>query len=109
MLFSLKKITYNKGHFLLKPGDPINDLVIVFNGVLEVFIVLEDEEFVIERLKQGTILNHRSFFAEECSKVYIRCEDMTTILSLSLQQLESMVDPSADHTELRDAYLAFEK
>ena len=47
-------------------------MIFVVNGVLEVYTEFEGNEFVIEKLKPGSILNYRNIFTDDKMKVKVR-------------------------------------
>lgn len=70
------------------------------NGIVEVFTEFEGNEFVIERLTQGAIINSRCFFMEDLMAVNIRCAKRRkcSLLILSLYDFEDLQD---ENFELR--------
>jgi CRP-like cAMP-binding protein len=56
---------YNAGEILLKEEDPVDKIIFVVNGNLEVFTEFEGNEFIIELLKPGSILNFSTVFTDD--------------------------------------------
>jgi CRP-like cAMP-binding protein len=56
---------YDKGEIILREGDPIDQMIFVVNGCLEVYQEYEGNEFVIEKLKPGSILNYLNIFTDD--------------------------------------------
>ena len=56
---------YDQGEVLLKEWDEIEKIIFVVNGNLEVFSEFEGNEFIIEKLKPGSILNYRNIFTDD--------------------------------------------
>ena len=73
MMFTFKQQIFQGGDIILRTGDVCNELLFVENGIVEVFTEFEGNEFVIERLTQGAIINSRCFFMEDLMAVNIRC------------------------------------
>lgn len=66
-------------------------------GVLEVFIIVNETKFVIERLGSGTIINHLNFFFdEETWQVEVNCYSRAKLLYLSKSQIEHMMVEEKD-------------
>jgi CRP-like cAMP-binding protein len=63
---------YNSGEVFLKEDDPVDRIIFVVNGKLEIFTEMEGNEFVIETLKPGSILNYRTIFTDDTMKVQVR-------------------------------------
>ena len=49
----------------MKELDDTDALFVIESGELEVFIEMEGNEFVIDKLTSGAVLNHRSVFTED--------------------------------------------
>lgn len=82
ILYGLKPRYYEKGIVLKKPDDPITSLSLIEDGCVEVYTNCEGNEFVIERLYRGSIINYRTFFMDNMMYVYIRCAKNTILLDL---------------------------
>jgi CRP-like cAMP-binding protein len=48
----------------MKPGDDATSLLFLQSGVIEVYTILEGQEFILERLFRGSVINYRTFFME---------------------------------------------
>jgi CRP-like cAMP-binding protein len=57
---------------LLKEGDPTDKIFFVVHGILEVYTEMEGNDFVIDKLKPGSILNYRNIFTDDNMKVNVR-------------------------------------
>lgn len=47
---------------LLKEGDPVNFMLIVKEGELEIFKDIDSTIFVLEKLGRGSVINYRNFY-----------------------------------------------
>ena len=56
-VYQLPTSLHDKGHVLFKQYEKADKIVIVLNGVCEVFTEMEGNEFVIERLHPGSVIN----------------------------------------------------
>ena len=60
--------------------DPTDTLYMVVEGVLEVYTYFEGNEFSIEKLKPGSILNYRNLFTDDKMNVNVRTLGITYLL-----------------------------
>lgn len=65
LLYSLELKYFTSHHILLRHDDECESIYMVFTGVLEVYTEFEGNEFIIERLKSGSILNYRVIFTDD--------------------------------------------
>ena len=72
VLYTLKQKHYEKDMVILKQNDPIDTIYIIMFGQLEIYTEMEGNEFVIERLNKGSIINHNMFLMDDVSQVNIR-------------------------------------
>lgn len=61
MIFNFELKTYKKGALLQTPGDLTNMMMIIVKGIAEIYTTFAEDDFKIEYLKQGDILNHTLF------------------------------------------------
>ena len=67
-----------------KVGANADELYFLESGIIEVYTVFEEREFVIERLFKGSIINYRAFFMEEKGAVNLRFGVASVLKALSL-------------------------
>ena len=60
--------------------DPTDTLYMVVEGALEVYTDFEGNEFSIEKLKPGSILNYRNIFTDDKMNVNVRTLGITYLL-----------------------------
>ena len=65
ILYSLKMKLYNNGDEVLKLDQEIDKIIFVVSGCLEVYTEFEGNEFVLEKLKPGSILNYRNILLQD--------------------------------------------
>ena len=53
----MTKNTYEPGQVILNQNEKINEIMIVINGILNVFDYIDGSEFIIDILPMGTIIN----------------------------------------------------
>ena len=65
-------------------------MYIVACGCLELYTEMEGNYFCIEELKQGSILNHRVIFTDDCFHVDVRAKGNTHLLELPYEKFEEV-------------------
>ena len=66
-------------------------MYIVTYGSLEVYTYFEGNEFVIERLNQGSIVNSRLIFIDDVMRVNIRTTPNTHIAEFNAEALDDLM------------------
>jgi CRP-like cAMP-binding protein len=61
VIYRFQEVQVESDETIMKIDDVCNHLIIVKNGELEVFVEIDQEIFVLEYLKPGSILNCRNF------------------------------------------------
>lgn len=82
-----------------------SNLIIVESGCVEAFTTFEGNEFVLDRLYSGSIINFRSFFMEDYVYVNYRSQKYSKILELSLTKLNSIMN---DHESFQKKMLVYQ-
>ena len=62
----------------------------VEQGTVQVFTEFEGNEFILENLEQGSVINPRAFFVEDLMYVSIRCSSHCTLWTLDHQTMEKI-------------------
>ena len=71
LVYTTPSRVYNAGQILFGPGDPMNTIQMVEEGVVEIFIYLEGTKFILDRLYAGSVINYRNLFLDdEPTQVY---------------------------------------
>ena len=65
---------YQEGDILQRPGDTATSLFFIQDGIVEVYSDFDGNNFVIERLHRGSIINYRNWFMDDEAQVFIRFE-----------------------------------
>lgn len=65
-----------------------DSLLIVEQGMLEVFTSFEGNDFVIERLGKGSVINSRMLFTEDRMIFNVRCLKQTQLLELEIEMIK---------------------
>ena len=76
----------------------------VEDGAVELYTNFEGNEFVLERLYQGSAVNFRAFFMDDFMYVYVRCAKPTLLLELDKKTLESI---KSQHPEFDRSCLTY--
>ena len=66
-------------------------LIIVERGEIEVYTFFEGNEFVIDYLYSGSIINYRSFLMQDRVQINMRCTKQTIIQELSQDTLKKLM------------------
>lgn len=80
----------------------------MLDGVIEIYTMLENDEngqeFVLEKLFRGSIINYRTFFMEDDGKVYYRFGRNSICAVLDYDKLMGIV---VKHPGLKRKFLAY--
>ena len=78
----------------MKPGDDANSLYFIQDGLVEIYTMSETgEDFVLEKLFPGSVINYRTFFLESDAMVYMRMGRECLMKELPFSQLEKDLLP----------------
>jgi signal-transduction protein with cAMP-binding, CBS, and nucleotidyltransferase domain len=72
IIYALVTEKYAKHEILQEPGGDANHLLFLQSGIIEISTSFEGQEFVIERLFRGSIVNFRTFFQVEGAVVTLK-------------------------------------
>lgn len=81
-------------------------MYLVLNGMIELYTHFEENIFILERLRRGSVLNYRTFLQEFSAQVCSRCTTKTILLELTYEQ---MVALCKHHETMEKKFLRFEK
>ena len=87
ILFSFAPRFIEIGNLLLKEGDKVESIFIVQSGTLEIYASFEGNEFIIEKLHRGSVLNYRVIFNGDEMHAGVRATQNTHLLELSAAKL----------------------
>ena len=73
-----------------KAGSDANELYFLESGIIEVYTVFEEREFVVERLFKGSIINYRTFFMEDKGALNLRFGVASVLKALSRERMEEI-------------------
>jgi CRP-like cAMP-binding protein len=109
IIFSFKTETFEKGHKLITEEDLTDKLIVVQYGVIDIEAVIDDQNFVIERLNKGCVLNYRNFLYKDTYKLVARCKSTTQVLYLDDVTWESLLSKYEDLNEEFQKFIAREE
>ena len=72
-MFSVKSKSFEKDTVVLAEEATANCLYFIEEGILEIYTSFENNEFVLETLYPGSVVNHRAFFMSDQMYLNIRC------------------------------------
>mmetsp|Transcript_10822 Transcript_10822/g.16445 ORF Transcript_10822/g.16445 Transcript_10822/m.16445 type:complete len:101 (+) Transcript_10822:1045-1347(+) len=84
-MFSLEHNYYDANDIIARVGDPITKFIIIEYGCLEITSEFDGVTFVLERLYQGSVLNHRIIFMEDVMHVQVRASEFTYTSEASIE------------------------
>jgi CRP-like cAMP-binding protein len=92
LIYSFERKGYQIGDIILKQRDPIDKILVIEKGTIEVFTECESHEFIVENLHTGTIINFRSIFQNDEMKINMRAKTYCNVLELSNDKLIEIGD-----------------
>ena len=106
-MYILKPSFWEPGKIILKEGDDTNSFIIVEHGGVEIYAEFEGNEFIIEKLPSGSIINSRVLFMEDRMYVNIRASPTSGahILELGKNEFELL---SLEYEDLKKKIMMFE-
>ena len=94
LIYGMERFTYEKGTYLCKKDKTADRLYLIQDGIVEVAIKYdrrrEDQNFIIERLGRGAIINHRSFMVKDDADTDFVCLTTVSVFSLTSEKLEDV-------------------
>ena len=90
LFYTLKWKKYNEGEHIFKEYDNSDMIVIITNGLCEVYTYFEGNKFIIEYLSVGSVINQDNFFMEDLMYTNIRCLKQTSVQYLTLEGYETI-------------------
>ena len=106
-MYILKSNFWEPGKILLKAGDDTNSFIIVEHGSIELYSEFEGNEFILEKLPAGSIINPRVLFMEDRMYVNVRATKLTGAHTLELGKNEFEL-LSLEYEDLKKKILMYE-
>ena len=83
---------FEAGHVVVKEGTVASSMFFIVSGVVETYTTMEGNEFVLDRLYSGSVINYRSFFLEDINCITYRARENCQLLELSLQTIYKIME-----------------
>lgn len=81
---------------MIREGEELSGLIIVASGELVVVKAIDGIEFVIAKLRRGSVLNFRNvLYKGELSSVTVRCSELSTLLLLPQRKIHSFSESNS--------------
>ena len=94
--YSMSYITYDKDFIIFSPGEDLYKLYLLMNGVLEFVTYFDGNEFVLERVYGGSIINYRNFFMDDEAQVYCRVLRTSFVCEIHVSEVNVIKDLHPD-------------
>ena len=91
IIFSLQQESFEKDQVILQVNQPADKIYFLEEGEVELYTFFEGNEFVIEKLQRGSVLNYRAFFIQDCMYVNVRCVTEAKLLSLQQDNMRQLI------------------
>ena len=92
IMLNLKQRSYGVGETVLAENNNADSIIFVEYGVVEVYTMFDQNEFVLERLFRGSVLNQRAFFMQDSMYVDVRSATSVKTLELSYAKMKEIQD-----------------
>lgn len=69
IIHTINKKCYKPGDVILDKDQKIDKVIIIIRGNVAVSDIIDADEFVIDIISQGCLINHNNFFADDISRV----------------------------------------
>lgn len=96
VIFKLKTLHSEKGSLILKEDEVVDKIFIVTEGLIDIEIFVDNENFVLESLPRGAILNHHKFLFGKKFKLTARCKVFTSVLYLTIDDFYELMDENEE-------------
>ena len=99
IIHSMERVTYEKDHLLCRKDEIADKMFVIQDGIVEVacsYAPKIEQQFIIERLGRGAIINHRSFMLKDDADTDFRCLTTVSCFVLTVEKIESIRDKKSD-------------
>ena len=83
----------------------IDRLIVIQSGVVQISVPydkrIRNEDFIIERLTAGAILNHKAFFVKDIADTDYICRTPVSVFELSYERMKRVMNKRADLQQAR--------
>ena len=96
----MERRTYEAEDFIYNAGEVVDRMMIIQSGIVQLSIPydkrVQDEEFIIERLGPGAILNHQAFMIKDIADTDYQCKGPVSTFELTYNRMKSVLKRRAD-------------
>ena len=76
-------------------------MIIIAEGTVDVVTSFESNEFIIDKLGRGTVVNYRNFFKRDHNSVTYRCSSDCKVFSLDIEDMNEIIDRNSKKKEIK--------
>ena len=106
LLFNMERKTYLEGAPLFSRDDVVDRLVVIQSGIVELSVLYDNrvngENFTVERLIPGAILNHQAFIMKKKPQIDYVCLTPVSCFELSYDRMKKVMNERADLRTARE-------
>lgn len=88
ILYKLTQVSYTDGQVIGKPDEKADRLMILEEGEVEVWAKIQGDEFLLDRLYTGAVINIKSFLMEAKMHVTLRVKNFAELSVFSRKDFE---------------------
>ena len=96
----MERRTYEAGKPIFVAKQTIDRMIVIQSGIVGLSIMYDKtrqyEDFVIERLTTGAILNHQAFIVKDIADTYYVCRTPVSCFELSYERTKKVMEKRAD-------------
>lgn len=95
IIFALSVTSIEKDENVIDLEAQSEALMIIAEGTVDVVTSFESNEFCIDKLGRGSVLNYRNFFKKDLITVNYRCSKDCRIYSLDIEDINDIIDKNS--------------
>ncbi|CDW81607.1 UNKNOWN [Stylonychia lemnae] len=96
IIYNFTMKNYQKGSLIQAQGEIPENLTIISRGVAQVFTTIKSEEFPLEYLCHGSIINQNMFLLQQPVQMPIKCITSVMVLNFSFEKLKIIRDKNSE-------------
>lgn len=82
---------FEKGLIIFKQDELAMTMFFIESGCVELYTLLDGEEFILERLYRGSVLNHNAFLLADTIDISCRAKISSRLIYLDISTVNSML------------------
>jgi CRP-like cAMP-binding protein len=90
LIYKMKPVFKEKGASIVQQNEFLEKIIFVERGQIEIYAEFEGNEFVIERLGPGAVINQKAFFVNDKIQVNMRTGMNTDMYELDKKTLDEI-------------------